>query len=96
MEGQTRHRLRAGVGGGLVGEPHRLCSITGEVQAVNRRTYSVVETAEMLGVDPQTVRAWIATGRLAAVRPGGEHGRYLVLAESIDRMLVAEAVDRRG
>lgn len=54
---------------------------------MDRRTFSVQEVADSLGVDPQTVRAWIRDGLLEAVQPKGSRGRVLVLAASIDRLL---------
>jgi excisionase family DNA binding protein len=57
---------------------------------VERRTYSVAETAEMLGVDPQTVRSYVAAGSLRAVQPLGGRGKMLVVAESIDGLLAPD------
>jgi excisionase family DNA binding protein len=54
---------------------------------VERRTYSVAETAVLLGVDPQTVRAYVTAGSLRAVQPLGGRGKLLVVAASIQGLL---------
>jgi excisionase family DNA binding protein len=54
---------------------------------VERLTYSVAETAVLLGVDPQTVRAYVTAGSLRAVQPLGGRGKLLVVAESIHGLL---------
>ena len=45
--------------------------------------YTTEQVATMLGVRPKTVRAWIASGQLAAVKL---HRCWRVTAESIDRL----------
>ena len=53
-------------------------------------SYTVQETAEMLGVTPKTVWKWIKTGRLKAVlRQGGNHAWrkkiYMVSKSAINK-----------
>ena len=45
--------------------------------------YTTEQVATMLGVKPKTVRTWITTGHLAAVKL---HRSWRVTAESIDRL----------
>lgn len=76
-------------------------SVEVEAPTVARLTYSRAETAEALGIDIQTVDAWIAAETLRASKPGeGRHSRVLIRASSLLAMLdatdVAAPAVRRG
>ena len=43
---------------------------TAQRQAAFRRLATINDTADYVGVHPKTVRRWIATGRLTALRAG--------------------------
>ncbi|HEU5036076.1 MAG TPA: helix-turn-helix domain-containing protein [Nocardioides sp.] len=61
-----------------------------------RRLVSLAEAAEILGLSVKTVRRYVATGDLDAVRLGRRTIR--IKAESIDRLIDAHPVNgwRRG
>lgn len=50
---------------------------------------TVPEAAAQLRVDPATVRRWIATGRLAASKPGRD---YRIRADVVNRLATGEFV----
>lgn len=54
---------------------------------MERRAISVPETARVLGISPQTVRNYIASGRLKAAQPAGPGSKFLVTVASIDALL---------
>jgi excisionase family DNA binding protein len=58
-----------------------------------KRLFSVPEVAERFGVTNQTVRNWIASGRLAAVQPG-RRGRYRIPPEALRAFEKDAASDR--
>lgn len=49
-----------------------------------RLTYSISETAEMLGMHPSTVWKYILQGTINAIRPGK---KYLIPASEIEKLL---------
>lgn len=49
------------------------------------RLLTITEAAELLGHSQQTVRRWIADGRLPACRPGGSH--YRVAPADVERLV---------
>lgn len=49
------------------------------------RLLTITEAADMLGHSQQTVRRWIADGRLPACRPGGSH--YRVAPGDVERLV---------
>jgi len=53
-----------------------------------RLAYGVVEAAVLLGVSPDTVRAWIKSGRLEARRAGSRSASKLLIApEALESFL---------
>lgn len=56
---------------------------------------TIDEISQQLGVDPDTPRAWIATGQLAAVNvcksPGGRKPRWRVRQSDLDDFLAKRA-----
>lgn len=50
------------------------------------------QVAQLLKLNPSTVRLWISRGRLRAVRPGGR--KWLVHRSEIDRILSTADVSR--
>ena len=52
-----------------------------------RRTYSVPETAALLGVSTDTVRREIRAGRLPGFQLGGKGGRVVVPRAPLDELL---------
>jgi excisionase family DNA binding protein len=53
-----------------------------------RLAYGVVEAAVLLGVSPDTVRAWIRSGRLEARRAGSRSASKLLIApEALESFL---------
>ena len=76
--------------------PQLVTEITALVQAeVKACLYYGVQcvttekAAELLSVEPGTIRDWIATGKLPASKPGNT---YLILLEDINRLLTQTAV----
>ena len=59
--------------------------------AATRRLISLTEAADMLAVSPKTVRRYIATGELDAVRLGRRTIR--IKTESLDRLIDAHPVN---
>jgi len=51
---------------------------------MDRLAVSVVEAAEMISLAPRTIRAWIASGKIRAVRLGR---RVVIPVRELDRLL---------
>lgn len=72
--------------------PQQLTEITAIVQqslCYGVQCVTTEKAAELLSVEPQTVRDWINSGKLPASRPGKD---YLILMEDINRLLTQTAV----
>ena len=54
-----------------------------------QRYVSVDRAAKMLGLCTKTVRAWIASGKLAAIKGDTAGGKWLVDVTSIERLAAA-------
>jgi excisionase family DNA binding protein len=52
-----------------------------------RLAYGVVEVAVLLGASTDTIRNWIASGKLAATKAPGPKGKVMVTAEALERFL---------
>ena len=52
---------------------------------IARRAYKVSEVAQMYGCDVQTVRSWIHTGKVRAVKLGGEWRITRAALDELDR-----------
>ena len=50
-----------------------------------RADYSAPQVARLLGFSPNTVKAWIAAGKMRAYRGGG-NGRLRIPASELDRV----------
>ena len=51
-------------------------------------TYTVLQVAAILGVDPETVRRWIREGEIEAVMTGrGTGGGYRVVHKELERQV---------
>lgn len=59
------------------------------------RLLTVPEVAERLRVDPETVRRWLRSGRLAGYQPGGEKAGWRV-TESALQAYVEERYGKQG
>jgi excisionase family DNA binding protein len=57
------------------------------VKAANRRLLSTEQVADALAVKPKTVRRWIASGELPAVKL---HRQWRVRAEELERLLLGD------
>jgi len=66
------------------------------IAAATRRAYTPPQIAELLGVDPDRVRAWCRAGTLRAVdlseKPGVGRPRFRVMPEALDEFLATRAV----
>jgi excisionase family DNA binding protein len=56
-----------------------------------RVTITIPQAAQRLGVEPRTVRRYIASGKLPAYRIGGE-GFIRINADDVERLLVPVSV----
>jgi excisionase family DNA binding protein len=54
---------------------------------VNRRLLSTEQVADALAVQPKTVRRWIASGELPAVKL---HRQWRIRAEELERLLLGD------
>lgn len=65
-----------------------LAAIRHTLAGKRKRTYSVEEFAALLGRSPYTIRRWISTGRIRAMRAEGtgKRGRLLVPDSELDRI----------
>ncbi|MDP9222683.1 MAG: helix-turn-helix domain-containing protein [Actinomycetota bacterium] len=58
---------------------------------------TVTEVAELCRVDDATVRRWITTGKLAAIKlPGGERGNWRIRRADVDAFLVPNSQSPEG
>jgi excisionase family DNA binding protein len=53
----------------------------------NDRYLTVLEVAERLRVNEETVRRWVRTGRLRAVMPGGRKAGYRISERAVHDMM---------
>jgi len=53
---------------------------------------TIQEAAEFLGVHKNTIRNWIASGRIEAVQPAGTHGRILIPVAALRSLKTESAV----
>lgn len=60
---------------------------------MQRLTYSVTEVSEALGVPVATIRGWIRSGEMSALRIGR---RVLVPASELDRLTGPRAAPQQG
>lgn len=61
------------------------------VKAARRRLLSTEQVANALAVKPETVRRWVASGELPAVKV---HSRWRVRADELDRLLLGDLSER--
>jgi excisionase family DNA binding protein len=54
---------------------------------LTKHFYTVPETAELLGVHPETVRRNIRSGRIKAFKVGGGAGPWRITAKEIERLI---------
>lgn len=47
----------------------------------------ISEVAKILGVSPQTIRAWIKNGVIKAIKP---HGTYYISIKEVERLKVGD------
>jgi len=66
---------------------------TGGVEVETAKYVGVQEIADELGMDIQTIRRWIHTGKLPATKPGL---KYLVAREELDAFLEERATGLKG
>ena len=61
------------------------------VSVIDRLAFSVNESAILLGVSSDSVRAWVKQGRLAASRVGGK-SKILIPRAELERLLEQEKI----
>jgi excisionase family DNA binding protein len=60
------------------------------------RMLKVNEVADMVRVDPETVRRWLRAGELRGVRVGPGRGSYRIPESEVERMLTPEPAETEG
>ena len=63
---------------------------------MEKKFYTITETAEYLHVNHTTVRSWIQDGKLKAYQPGGRKGTILIPAGSITLLLKNSEVQKKN
>jgi excisionase family DNA binding protein len=58
-----------------------------DIKAANRRLLSTEQVADALAVKPKTVRRWITSGELPAVKL---HRQWRVPADTLERLLLGD------
>lgn len=58
---------------------------------MTNRLYTLAEVAELMAVDPRTVKRWAKDGKLAVIMTPG--GKYRVPAAEVERLMSAEATN---
>lgn len=53
----------------------------------NERFLTVLEVAERLRMNPETIRVWLRDGRLRGVRPGGKRAGWRIPDSEVRRIL---------
>jgi excisionase family DNA binding protein len=62
---------------------------------VAERLLTVPEVAERVRANVQTVRAWLRSGRLKGVRPGGTKLGWRIRESEVERLLTADPTGER-
>jgi len=63
---------------------------------VEQRLYTFNQAAEMVGLDPGTLRAWRRTGKLVCIRIGGSPRALRIPQCEINRLLSQVELGPRG
>lgn len=54
------------------------------VEATTLQYYKPSQAAQMIGISIHTIRVWIRSGKLKAIRPGGETANYRISLKAIE------------